>query len=77
MERIKTFVQKIQEIYYSKHPKSAIDIDLMMDYTRVMYIDLLEWRKEFTEPVLSDIVTMMQENPKTSNEKATIAPAPL
>lgn len=77
MERIKTFVQKIQEIYYSKHPKSAIDIDLMMDYTRVMYMDLLEWRKEFTEPVHSDIATMMQENPKTSNEKATIDPVTL
>jgi hypothetical protein len=60
MERIKIFVQKIQELYYSKHPKSAIDIDLMLDYTRVMYIDLLEWRKEFAEPVHSDIHSVMQ-----------------
>lgn len=68
MERVKIFVQKIQELYYSKHPKSAIDIDLMLDYTRVMYIDLLEWRKEFTEPAHSDINAVMQEHKATTNE---------
>jgi len=68
MERVKIFVQKIQELYYSKHPKSAIDIDLMLDYTRVMYIDLLEWRKEFTEPVHSDIISVMQGHAATANE---------
>src|ERR1700748_1777761 len=62
MERIKTFIQKLQEIYYSKHPKSAIDIDLMLDYTRIMYVDLLEWRKDFTDPVHSDIAALMQAN---------------
>ncbi|KAA5537418.1 hypothetical protein F0919_07010 [Taibaiella lutea] len=71
MERVKIFVQKIQELYYSKHPKSAIDIDLMLDYTRVMYIDLLEWRKEFTEPVQSDVNTVMQEHAATNNENET------
>jgi len=77
MERIKTFVQKIQEIYYSKHPKSAIDIDLMLDYTRVMYIDLLEWRKEFAAPVHSDITTLLQEHSDvaTANETAPSQPA--
>ena len=42
-------MQKLQEVYYGKHQKSAIDIDLMLDYTRVMYADLLEWRHTFKE----------------------------
>lgn len=44
MERVKNILQKLQEVYYGKHQKTAIDIDLMLDYTRVMYADLLEWR---------------------------------
>lgn len=50
MERIKNILQRLQELYYSNHQKSAIDADLMLDYTRVMYADLLEWRKQFKEP---------------------------
>ncbi len=53
MERVKNILQKLQEVYYSKHPKSAIDIDLMLDYTRVMYADLLEWRHRFKEEPLT------------------------
>ncbi len=49
MERVKNILQKLQELYYAKHQKSAIDIDLMLDYTRVMYADLLEWRGTFKE----------------------------
>lgn len=49
MERIETILQRIQERYYSKGEKTAIDIDLMLDYTRVMYADLLEWRKKFKD----------------------------
>jgi hypothetical protein len=62
MERIKTLIQKLQEVYYSKHSKTAIDIDLMMDYTRVLYMDLLEWRKDFVEPVHSDVEAVKQAN---------------
>lgn len=49
MERVKNILQKLQEMYYAKHQKSAIDLDLMLDYTRVMYADLLEWRGAFKE----------------------------
>lgn len=49
MERIKNVMQRLQELYYSKHQKTSIDIDLMLDYTRVMYADLLEWRKDVKE----------------------------
>lgn len=77
MERVKTFVQKIQEIYYSKHPKSAIDIDLMLDYTRVMYMDLLEWRKAFSDPIHSDMPAIMQDTPKSPEENDAVVPAPI
>lgn len=43
MQRITTLLQKINEL--AKNEKStAIEIDLMLDYTRVIYADLLEWR---------------------------------
>jgi len=42
MQRIATLLQKISEL--SKENASAIDVDLMMDYTKVMYADLMEWR---------------------------------
>ena len=49
MERIENVLRRIQEVYYSRHEKTGIDIDLMLDYTRVMYADLLEWRKRFKD----------------------------
>ena len=45
MERIATLLDKIREIS-TKPDAGIIDIDLMMDYTRVMYADLLEWRNK-------------------------------
>lgn len=44
--RIPTLLQKIAEL--SDHPerRGAIDVDLMLDYTRVLYADLLEWRSK-------------------------------
>jgi hypothetical protein len=55
MERIKNILQRLQEVYFSKHQKSAIDVDLMMDYTRVMYADLMEWRTQFKEPPTTEL----------------------
>jgi hypothetical protein len=46
MERIHNLLRKIQEIYYKKEEKQVIDIDLMLDYTRVLYADLLDARTE-------------------------------
>lgn len=62
MERFKSLLQRIQDIYYGKHQKSAIDIDLMLDYTRVMYADLLEWRKEFSDPMHSDLLPVTEDH---------------
>ncbi len=49
MDRIKNVMQRFIDVYQGKHPKTAIDIDLMLDYTRVIYADLLEWRKSFKD----------------------------
>jgi hypothetical protein len=54
MERIQNILQRLQELYYAKHAKSVIDLDLMLDYTRVLYADLLEWRKNV--PLASDSI---------------------
>ncbi|MCD6063543.1 MAG: hypothetical protein K0R82_1454 [Flavipsychrobacter sp.] len=51
MQRIHTLLQKLSDLSKSDSEKiSVIDIDLMLDYTRVMYADLLEWksRKQFS-----------------------------
>lgn len=49
MERIHNLLRKIQDVYYQKGEKQVLDIDLMLDYTRVLYADLLEWRKAAEE----------------------------
>jgi len=45
MERICILLEKIKELN-SKKDKTVIEIDLMLDYTRVLYADLLEWRNK-------------------------------
>jgi hypothetical protein len=76
MERIKNILQRLQELYYSNHQKSAIDADLMLDYTRVMYADLLEWRKQFKEPPTTEtaepnteIITSEEEKQEAKEEQ--------
>lgn len=60
MQRIHTLLQKLTDLSKTDADKiSAIDIDLMLDYTRVMYADLLEWksRRQFSEnlePAISE-----------------------
>lgn len=44
MQRIPTLLQKMSELAKLNEKATVIDIDLMMDYTRVIYADLLEWR---------------------------------
>jgi hypothetical protein len=45
MQRVATLLQKITELANKEHI-DAIEIDLMMDYTRVLYSDLLEYRSK-------------------------------
>lgn len=44
-ERIQQLLLKLQELSNDKRRKSAVDIDLMLDYARVIYADLLELKK--------------------------------
>lgn len=52
MERIGLLLEKIKELNNAP-TKTVIELDLMLDYTRVMYADLLEWRSKlsFSEAV--------------------------
>lgn len=45
MERISLLLQKIETLQ-SKKDVTALDIDLMMDYMRVIYADMIEWRSK-------------------------------
>jgi hypothetical protein len=45
MQRINLLIQKLADMAGSDKNKTVIDIDLMLDYTRVLYADLLELRK--------------------------------
>lgn len=44
MQRIETLLQKISDLAQRGNKATVIEIDLMMDYTRVLYADLIEWR---------------------------------
>lgn len=54
MERIPSLLRKIQDLYDQQSTKTTIDIDLMMDYTRVIYADLLEWRNRATPAIVHE-----------------------
>lgn len=67
MERINMLLQKISAITEQNKQNSAIDIDLALDYTRVLYADLLEIRAKLTvavppaaEPTLAELTEAMQ-----------------
>lgn len=72
MERIENILRRLQEVYYSRHEKTGIDIDLMLDYTRVMYADLLEWRKRFGDDPMANPVPATAQ-PEAAAEPATAA----
>ncbi len=64
--RIPTLLQKISERSAQPEHCTAIDIDLMLDYTRVLYADLLEWRSRLpvmqTQPgAAKDALPAIQE----------------
>ncbi len=45
MDKVRYALQQLQNLYNSKHTRSTIDVDLMLDYTRLLYASLLEQRK--------------------------------
>lgn len=51
MQRIETLILKIQELAKKTEPH-AIDVALMLDYTKVLYSDLLDWETKLKSPVM-------------------------
>lgn len=63
MQRIPTLLKKIAELAEKGDSNSTIDIDLMLDYTKVVYADLLEWRSRKT------FVSSIDANGGTTNNE--------
>jgi hypothetical protein len=70
MQRVDTLLEKIKELNRKSSP-SLIEVDLMLDYTRVLYADIMEWRNKmaFTENFtirnekeLEGIASSLEEN---------------
>lgn len=67
MQRIRTVLQKLTDLAQRNPERSVIDIDLMLDYTRVIYADLLEVRAgmgakhqlNISEPTLDELTMAM------------------
>lgn len=70
MERLSTLLEKIKELNATPNP-TIIEVDLMMDYTRVLYADLFEWRKKLA---FNDAVVIKPENKKDASP-SKITPA--
>lgn len=68
MQRISLLLQKLAELSGNGKNISTIDVDLMLDYTRVMYADLLELRKNMP-------AAEMAEQPATTAVDTTNTPA--
>lgn len=52
--RIEDLIKRLQALQAAGRAQTLIDIDLMLDYIRVLYADLLEKRRDLV-PVLSDM----------------------
>lgn len=76
MERINSLLEKIRELNRIPQP-TVIEIDLMMDYTRVMYADLLEWRQKvgFNEAITMQPPVVSKSEPRPAPMTAIMEPA--
>jgi len=86
--RIQSLLQKITALTESNDPITPIDLDLMLDYTRVLYADLLEWRSQLSpkpiprtysgeEPSLDELTKRMYEmegNPNSHEDTPDLKP---
>jgi hypothetical protein len=72
MQRIDTLLEKLTELNRLKEKATIIDVDLMMDYTRVVYADLQEWRKriEFTDNISTIIQQPVSEHKHSDLKKS-------
>jgi hypothetical protein len=65
MQRTITLLQKINALLSKEADATAIDVDLALDYTRVLYADLLEWRSRvsFNQSLMPDVLIVPQSEP--------------
>lgn len=73
MRRIPVLIEKLQELAEQGKDITILDVDLMLDYTRVLYADLLEIRK-VTPTTLSELPEAKQELPQAEQQEAIEAP---
>ncbi len=73
MERIHNLLRKLQDIYYKQEEKQVIDLDLMLDYTRVLYADLLDARTD----ILAKQGMGLHLKQEPVNREAEVAPVPV
>lgn len=79
MQRISTLLQRLTELAEHDKERNLIDLDLMLDYTRVVYADLLEIRKNIAINTISEpapVKTTTYNEPETPPTEATIEPIP-
>ncbi len=77
MQRISTLLQKLTELSENKN-LTAIDIDLMMDYTRVLYADLIDAKKTaaVSKPEMKPAPIVNTETQNTPEEQTTLETPP-
>lgn len=76
MQRIHVLLQKINELAQSKQ-NQILDVDLMLDYTRVLYADLLELRNNLaTQKLYVPKETSQPVSPQEVAAKQTVAAPP-
>ncbi len=74
MQRIKMLLQKINEIANKGDKASLIEIDLMMDYTRVLYADLSEIRSKLVFKAEVPVVSTTAEKVEEPKQEVVAAP---
>lgn len=75
MERIHNLLRKLQDIYYKQEEKQVIDLDLMLDYTRVLYADLLDARTDMLAK--QGMGLHLKQEPVSRRTEAEVAPVPV
>ena len=80
--RIPTLLQKIHDLVDQNERPGMIEVDLMLDYTRVLYADLLEWRNRLqAQPPLTSMPVPPVQSPAPARippgNPAVAAPAPV
>jgi len=69
MQRISTLLQKLTELADNRSNLTAIDVDLMMDYTRVLYADLIELKKDLPSTIdKTPVIPAVTATPQPATE---------